>query len=140
MVNMTYMRARHRPPHLAGKAIAAAVLIASTTVYGATTALAEGGPSVPPGTEASAKPPVEVDGKDPDLKMADGGTLAPAKVLDIVQVVEDEGGEERREDTNADIKRGQRPHRCDRCDDQEAERHEGARLRLHRQPRFVRAR
>lgn len=59
---------------------------------------------MPPGTEASATPPVEVDGNDPDLKMAEGGTLAPAKVLDIIQVVEDMGGEERREDSNASIK------------------------------------
>ncbi|MEV7233884.1 OmpA family protein [Streptomyces sp. NPDC051020] len=61
-------------------------------------------PSVPPGTEASSVPPVKVDGNDPDLKMAEGATLAPAKVLDIIQVVEDEGGEERREDSNASIK------------------------------------
>lgn len=49
-------------------------------------------------------PPVQVDPNDPDLKMPDGGTLGPSKVLDIVQVVEDLGGEERREDSNADIK------------------------------------
>lgn len=36
--------------------------------------------------------------------MPDGATLAPAKVLDIKSIVEDEGGEERREDTNANIK------------------------------------
>ncbi|GHA80851.1 hypothetical protein GCM10010392_03340 [Streptomyces clavifer] len=59
---------------------------------------------MPPGTEASAEPPVKTDGNDPDLKMPEGGTLAPGKVLDIIQVVEDLGGEERREDTNADIK------------------------------------
>ncbi len=59
---------------------------------------------MPPGTEAQSVPPVEVDASDPDLKMPDGGTLGPAKVLDIVQVVEDLGGEERREDSNADIK------------------------------------
>ncbi|MDF6044540.1 OmpA family protein [Streptomyces sp. JH14] len=84
--------------------IAAAVLMAGTSVFGAPSALADDGPSVPPGTEASATPPVEVDGNDPDLKMAEGGTLAPAKVLDIIQVVEDMGGEERREDSNASVK------------------------------------
>ncbi|MET9591171.1 OmpA family protein [Streptomyces sp. NPDC006516] len=71
---------------------------------GAVSAQADDGPSVPPGTEASAEPPVKTDGNDPDLKMPEGGTLAPGKVLDIIQVVEDLGGEERREDSNADIK------------------------------------
>ncbi|MFB6876634.1 OmpA family protein [Streptomyces sp. NPDC056323] len=85
-------------------AIATVALMAGTFVTGTSTALADDGPSVPPGTEASSKPPVEVDGQDPDLKMVDGATLAPARVLDIVQVVEDMGGEERREDSNADIK------------------------------------
>ncbi|MFI6058523.1 OmpA family protein [Streptomyces sp. NPDC051286] len=85
-------------------AIAAAVLMAGTSVFGASAAQADNGPSVPPGTEVSATPPVEVDSNDPDLKMPEGGTLAPAKVLDIIQVVEDQGGEERREDSNASIK------------------------------------
>ncbi|WP_406496971.1 OmpA family protein [Streptomyces sp. NBC_00846] len=101
---MTYTRTRCRPAHAAGMAIAAAVLMAATSAFGASTALADDGPSVPPGTESSAEPPVAVDGNDPDLRMAEGGTLAPAKVLDIIQVVEDTGGEERREDSNADIK------------------------------------
>ncbi|WP_460069002.1 OmpA family protein [Streptomyces sp. YKOK-I1] len=60
-------------------------------------------PSVPPGTEATASAPVEVDPNDPDLKLPEGGTLAEPKVLDIKQVVEDESGDERREDTNADV-------------------------------------
>jgi len=82
---------------------AAAVLIV-TNVYGITTAHADETPSVPPGTEASASAPVKVDPNDPDLKLPEGATLAEPKVLDIKQVVEDEGGEERREDTNVDIK------------------------------------
>lgn len=88
----------------AARVVAVAVLATSTTVFGLTSAVADDGPSVPPGTEASAEPPVKTDGNDPDLKMPEGGTLAPGKVLDIIQVVEDEGGEERREDSNADIK------------------------------------
>ena len=36
--------------------------------------------------------------------MRDGATLAPAKVLDIISVVESEGGEERREDTPENVK------------------------------------
>ncbi|MET7860317.1 OmpA family protein [Streptomyces sp. NPDC005318] len=101
---MTYTHTRRKPTHVASMAIATAVLMAGTSVFGVSTAMADDGPSVPPGTEASATPPVEVDGNDPDLKMADGGTLAPAKVLDIIQVVEDMGGEERREDSNASVK------------------------------------
>lgn len=101
---MTNTRMRRGPIQKTGMAIATVVLMAGTSVMGASVALADDGPSVPPGTEASAAPPVAVDGKDADLKMVDGATLAPAKVLDIIQVVEDMGGEERREDTNANIK------------------------------------
>ncbi|MER5742179.1 OmpA family protein [Streptomyces sp. NPDC002225] len=79
-------------------------MVASVGILGASGAVADDGPSVPPGTEASSVPPVKLDPKDPDLKMPEGGTLAPAKVLDIVQVVEDMGGEERREDSNANVK------------------------------------
>lgn len=60
-------------------------------------------PSAPPGSTTTSPPP-EVDSNSPGLKLADGATLAPAKVLDIKSVVEDLGGEERREDTNADVK------------------------------------
>lgn len=104
MADMNSIRTGRRPGHLAGRTFAVAVLLAGTTVFGATSALADDGPSVPPGTEASSEPPVKLDSSDPDLKMPEGGTLAPGKVLDIIQVVEDQGGEERREDTNADIK------------------------------------
>ncbi|MEU7330503.1 OmpA family protein [Streptomyces parvus] len=87
-----------------GLSAASFLVVASFTLFGATPALADDDPSVPPGTEAQSVPPVQVDPNDPDLKMPDGGTLGPSKVLDIVQVVEDLGGEERREDSNADIK------------------------------------
>ncbi|MFF2845286.1 OmpA family protein [Streptomyces sp. NPDC058001] len=60
-------------------------------------------PSVPPGSVSSAVVP-EVDANSPGLRLADGATLADAKVLDIKSVVEDMGGEERREDTNQDVK------------------------------------
>ncbi|MFF1379576.1 OmpA family protein [Streptomyces sp. NPDC058308] len=60
-------------------------------------------PSAPPGSTTTSPPP-EVDANSPGLKLADGATLAPAKVLDIKSVVEDLGGEERREDTNTDVK------------------------------------
>ncbi|MFF1913366.1 OmpA family protein [Streptomyces sp. NPDC058239] len=101
---MTYNRTRLKPISAAGLTVAAAMVVASATLFGASSALADDGPSVPPGTEATSVPPVKLDPNDPDLKMPEGGTLAPAKVLDIVQVIEDEGGEERREDSNANIK------------------------------------
>ncbi|MET8781463.1 MULTISPECIES: OmpA family protein [unclassified Streptomyces] len=65
-------------------------------------ALADDGPGAPPGSVATSPPP-SVDPTSPGLKLADGATLAPAKVLDIKSVVEDLGGEERREDTNESV-------------------------------------
>ncbi|MEV0980772.1 OmpA family protein [Streptomyces sp. NPDC049915] len=79
--------------------LTAAVLLLTTT-----TAYADDGPSVPPGSEVTATAPVKVDPDDPDLKLPEGATLAAAKVLDIKSVVEDQSGDERREDTNADVK------------------------------------
>ncbi|MGW2647794.1 OmpA family protein [Streptomyces sp. NPDC001393] len=61
------------------------------------------GPSQPPVTEPSAGAPVKIDPHDPDLKLPEGATLAAPKVLDIKSVVEDQSGDERREDTNADV-------------------------------------
>ncbi|MEU2287937.1 OmpA family protein [Streptomyces sp. NPDC013178] len=84
-------------------ALAVATVMAATCLLGNPAAHADDSPSVPPGTEPTATAPVEVDPNDPDLKLPEGGTLAEAKVLDIKQVVEDQAGEERREDTNADV-------------------------------------
>ncbi|WP_171110002.1 MULTISPECIES: OmpA family protein [unclassified Streptomyces] len=81
-----------------------ATFLLATTLTTTTTAHAKDDPSVPPGTEATASAPVEVDPNDPDLKLPEGATLAEPKVLDIKQVVEDQSGDERREDTNADVK------------------------------------
>ncbi|MFI1534097.1 OmpA family protein [Streptomyces anandii] len=84
--------------------LAAATLLATVNLYGAAAAHADDTtPSVPPGTEPSASAPVKVDPNDPDLKLPEGATLAAPKVLDIKSVVEDQGGEERREDTNTDV-------------------------------------
>ncbi|MGW0864046.1 OmpA family protein [Streptomyces sp. NPDC002611] len=90
-------------PRLALTLTAATVLVA-TNLFCAVSVRADEGPSVPPGTEATASAPVELDPNDPDLKIPDGATLAEPKVLDIKQVVEDQSGDERREDTNADVK------------------------------------
>ncbi|MFE0674012.1 OmpA family protein [Streptomyces sp. NPDC058867] len=94
------MTTRNRPSAI----VAATIVLVSTTLYGAAVAHADESPSVPPGTEATASAPVEVDPNDPDLKLPEGATLAEAKVLDIKQVVEEQSGDERREDTNADVK------------------------------------
>ncbi|MER6148643.1 OmpA family protein [Streptomyces hirsutus] len=84
-------------------AVATATVLVVTTLYGATGAAAADDPSVPPGTQATASAPVELDPNDPDLKLPDGATLAEPKVLDIKQVVEEQSGDERREDTNTEV-------------------------------------
>ncbi|MEV7791498.1 OmpA family protein [Streptomyces sp. NPDC087512] len=81
--------------------LTAATLLLATNLC--VSAHADDDPPVPPGREASASAPVEVDANDPDLKLPDGATLARAKVLDIKSVVEDQSGDERREDTNTDV-------------------------------------
>ncbi|MGI5402620.1 OmpA family protein [Streptomyces sp. CA-135486] len=80
---------------------AATVLVAALSLglAGPVDAVAEDGPYPTP----SASAPVQIDAKDSDLKLPEGATLAAAKVLDIKSVVEELGGEERREETNADI-------------------------------------
>lgn len=81
--------------------LTALVVLATLTLLG-DPAHADTDPSAPPGSVTTSPPP-DVDANSPGLKLADGATLAPAKVLDIKSVVEDLGGEERREDTNSDV-------------------------------------
>ncbi|WP_329116592.1 OmpA family protein [Streptomyces sp. NBC_01353] len=57
----------------------------------------------PPNSTSSGSPPPAIDANSPELMLPDGATLAAAKILDIKQVVEEEGGEQRREDTNVDV-------------------------------------
>jgi outer membrane protein OmpA-like peptidoglycan-associated protein len=80
-----------------------ATLLLTTNISKAATAHADDDPGGPPGAESSASAPVEVDPNDPDLKIPDGATLAQAKVLDIKSVVEEQSGDERREDTNTSV-------------------------------------
>lgn len=91
--------------HRTAAAIAiAGLVIAGAHLIGATSAYADDPvPSVPPGTEPSASAPVPIDSNAPGLKIPQGGTLAPIKVLDIAEVVEDLGGEERRQETNQTV-------------------------------------
>ncbi|MFF1769293.1 OmpA family protein [Streptomyces sp. NPDC058249] len=79
-----------------------ALAVLTTLILTGSPAHADDEPSAPPGSVTTSPPP-EVDATSPGLKLADGATLAPAKVLDIKSVVEDLGGEERREDTNSDV-------------------------------------
>ncbi|MFG2500296.1 OmpA family protein [Streptomyces sp. NPDC048441] len=91
-------------PRAAATATATATLTALVLLAGPAPAHADDDdPSAPPGSTTSSAPQ-KVDSNSPGLKLADGATLAPAKVLDIKSVVEDLGGEERREDTNTDVK------------------------------------
>ncbi|WP_327656370.1 OmpA family protein [Streptomyces sp. NBC_00483] len=84
----------------------ATVLIAATALLlttGTVVAHADDEPTGAPPGSTSSSPPPSVDANNPGLKLADGATLAPAKVLDIKSVVEDLSGEERRTDTNEDV-------------------------------------
>jgi outer membrane protein OmpA-like peptidoglycan-associated protein len=72
----------------------------SFALVGTADALADEDPYPTP----SAAAPVRLDANDSDLKLPEGATLAAPKVLDIKSVVEDLSGEERREETNSDIK------------------------------------
>ncbi|WEO95611.1 OmpA family protein [Streptomyces sp. FXJ1.172] len=81
----------------------ALTLAAATLLLATTQAHADDNPTEPPDTAPSAGAPVKIDPTDPDLKLPEGATLAAPKVLDIKSVVEDQSGDERREDTNADV-------------------------------------
>ncbi|MFI8424120.1 OmpA family protein [Streptomyces sp. NPDC085479] len=79
-------------------AVLATVVV--VTVWGAGGGVASA--DDPPGSTTSSAPPA-IDSNSPGLMLPDGATLAAAKVLDIKQIVEEEGGEQRREDTNVDV-------------------------------------
>ncbi|WP_425830118.1 OmpA family protein [Streptomyces fractus] len=82
----------------------ATVLTAATALLLTTgVAVADDEPTGAPPGSTSSSPPPSVDANSPGLKLADGATLAPAKVLDIKSVVEDLSGEERRTDTNENV-------------------------------------
>ncbi|MDH6544336.1 OmpA family protein [Streptomyces lavendulae] len=95
------MTKRHRT---AAATAVAGLVIAGVHFVGVVDAYADDvKPSVPPGTEPSAAAPVPIDSSAPGLKIPQGGTLAPIKVLDIAEVVEDLGGEQRRQETNQTV-------------------------------------
>ncbi|MBX7467315.1 MULTISPECIES: OmpA family protein [unclassified Streptomyces] len=82
-----------------GAAAVVAAALGSLMFNGISPAAADTNPTAVP----SASPPVKVDPTSPGLKLADGATLAPSRVLDIKSIIVDEGGEERRSETNQDI-------------------------------------
>lgn len=90
------------PPRTAATTLTALAVLVALGLTGGPAHADGTDPSAPPGSVTTSPPP-EVDANSPGLKLADGATLAPAKVLDIKSVVEDLGGEERREDTNSDV-------------------------------------
>lgn len=95
------MTTRH---HTTAATVVVGLVIAGAHLIGATSAHADDvTPSVPPGTEPSASAPTPVKPDSPRLKLPQGGTLAPPKVLDLVEVVEDIGGEQRRQETNQTV-------------------------------------
>ncbi|MFF3685365.1 OmpA family protein [Streptomyces sp. NPDC002187] len=92
------MSAATTPSLRAAATVAAGAL--SFTLIGAADALGDDGPYPVPVAAA----PMKIDATDSDLKLPEGATLADPKVIDIKSVVEDISGEERREETNSDIK------------------------------------
>ncbi|MYT33440.1 MULTISPECIES: OmpA family protein [unclassified Streptomyces] len=57
----------------------------------------------PPGVTEDTTAPVRIDPTNPHLRMVQGATLAPPKVLNIKSVVETDDGSESRQDTNDNI-------------------------------------
>ncbi|WP_405998799.1 OmpA family protein [Streptomyces sp. NBC_00829] len=83
-----------------GRAVVVGSLALALTVCAVPSAGAEDGPR----PKATSVYEGKIDVSDPDLKMVDGATLAPGKVLEIKQVVGDEAGNEQREDSNSEVK------------------------------------
>ncbi|MFF9783635.1 Outer membrane protein and related peptidoglycan-associated (lipo)proteins [Streptomyces sp. SceaMP-e96] len=84
-----------RAPRSAATAAFALLLTAALTVPAAH--------ADPPGVTEDSSPPVHIDPHDPDLRMVQGGKLAPSKVLNIKSIVEADDGSERRQDTNDNV-------------------------------------
>ncbi|MGW4204058.1 OmpA family protein [Streptomyces sp. NPDC004726] len=77
--------------------LAVLLLLSGVQLTAATGVAADETPSPPSGVDPTAPP--RIDPTDPGLKMRDGATLAEPRVLDVVSIVESEGGEERRQET-----------------------------------------
>ncbi|MFD9225168.1 OmpA family protein [Streptomyces sp. NPDC060064] len=83
-----------------GRAVFIGSIALALTVVAVPSAGADDGPR----PKATSVYKGKIDVSDPDLKMVDGATLAPGKVLEIKQVVGDEAGDQQREDSNSEVK------------------------------------
>ncbi|MFJ8229504.1 OmpA family protein [Streptomyces sp. NPDC094448] len=91
----------NRPARPAAVTLAVLLLVSGVQLTAGPAATADETPGAP-AAPGAAEPP-KVDPDDPGLKMRDGATLAAPRVLDIVSIVETEGGEERREETTTSL-------------------------------------
>lgn len=97
-----------RTKRRAASAAVIALSVVSVTFAGpAVVARADGGPTASPSTAAPSAP-VKIDPKSPRLKLPEGATLAPPKVLDIVAVTDQSSTkasqpEQRHEESNSSI-------------------------------------
>lgn len=91
-------------PRAAAARLAVLAVVALAVVPVGTVARADDGPSP---SASSAAPPV-IDAASPNLKLPEGATLAPAKVLDIVAVTDESSTkadvpEQRHEESNSTV-------------------------------------
>src|SRR2546425_5212925 len=87
---------------------AAAILL--TGCLNGTSALADAASN--PTAAPTSSPAVQVDPHATNLKLHQGATLAPPKVLDIETVIEDSDGDERRTDTPSHVTSPSSPRSC----------------------------
>ncbi|WP_329455900.1 OmpA family protein [Streptomyces sp. NBC_01497] len=92
------LAAKRLAPRPRAAVLTGAVLLTVVAQFAAAPAFADDTPAAPPGA-AQTSPPPQIDGNASGLKLRAGAQLAPARVLDLVSVVESQGGEERRSDT-----------------------------------------
>ncbi|KIZ14343.1 OmpA family protein [Streptomyces natalensis] len=86
-----------------GRTVPRAAVAAACAVLAAALLTQSARADGPPGTREDSTAPVRIDPHDPDLRMVQGATLAPAKVLNIKSIVESDDGSERRQDTNDNV-------------------------------------
>jgi outer membrane protein OmpA-like peptidoglycan-associated protein len=84
--------------HPAAASLAALVLFTGAQLAASPAAAADEAPGALPAVETAPGPP-RIDASDPGLELREGATLAAPRVLDVVSIVETEGGEERRQET-----------------------------------------
>ncbi|MFE5858075.1 MULTISPECIES: OmpA family protein [unclassified Streptomyces] len=96
-------RRRRDPRPSVAVSVAVVLLFTGLQLGGASGAAAKDDPSAPPDSVPTSAAPA-IDSSSPGLRMREGAKLASSRVLDIVSIVETEGGEERREETPTSLK------------------------------------